>query len=196
MKVYGITGLPGSGKSIISDFARDKGACIISMGDVVRKEAESLGCNSEVAAVSLRKKYGDDIFAKLCVEEIRNLTRDMINNQNKLQDEINDDEVTCIIEGIRSPSEVDTFKEKFDNFKVIAIHSSPETRFERLKKRNRRDDTDNFDKFLERDIRELGFGIGNVIATADYIMINDNPLEDELAKMINNYNNKLNLDNE
>ncbi|WP_112123932.1 AAA family ATPase [Methanosphaera sp. BMS] len=190
MKVYGITGLPGSGKSIISRLAKNEGVHIISMGDIVRKEAEKQNCSSGVAAVNLRKKYGDNVIAERCVEEIQNHSRDRLNNQgntltriyttkNQKQSQRKFKRVeqdVYIIEGIRSPFEVNIFRRNFKNFKVIAIHSSPETRFNRLKRRKRSDDSTDFKTFLERDRRELKFGIGNVIATADFMLINDGPI--------------------
>lgn len=203
MKVYGITGLPGSGKSIISRLAKNEGVHIISMGDVVRKEAEKQNCTPGIAAVNLRKKYGDNVIAQRCVEEIQNHSRDRINNSSntvtkvyktnnqkqshrkfkKVQQEV------YIIEGIRSPFEVNIFRRNFRNFKIIAIHSSPQTRFNRLKRRNRSDDSTDFRKFLERDMRELKFGIGNVIATADFMLINDGPIpifKNVVKELINN----------
>ena len=194
MKVYGITGLPGSGKSIISKFTENEGIHIISMGDIVRKEAKTLNCSSEVAAVSLRKKYGNKIIAKLCVDEIQNISRESTEKQKRFRHESEED--IYIIEGIRSSHEVDVFRENFDDFKIIAIHSSPKTRFERLKKRNRSDDSTDFKTFLERDIRELEFGIGNVIASADFMIINDDPIQDKLAQMISEYNNEINHSNQ
>ena len=44
MKVFGVTGLPGSGKSIISRIAKKEGIYTISMGDVIREEAERNRC--------------------------------------------------------------------------------------------------------------------------------------------------------
>ena len=190
MKVYGITGLPGSGKSIISRIAKNEGVHIISMGDIVRKEAEKQNCSSGDAAVNLRKKYGNNVIAERCVEEIQNHYRDRINSSNaKLTKmyQTNDQKTSkrkfkkveqdvYIIEGIRSTYEVSIFRRNFRNFKIIAIHASPETRFNRLKRRNRSDDSTDFRKFLERDRRELRFGIGNVIATADFMLINDGPI--------------------
>ena len=190
MKVYGITGLPGSGKSIISRLAKNEGVHIISMGDIVRKEAEKQNCSSGVAAVNLRKKYGNNVIAERCVEEIQNHSRDRLNNQSNTLTKVYTtknqkqsqrkfkrvEQDVYIIEGIRSPFEVNIFRRNFKNFKVIAIHSSPETRFNRLKRRKRSDDSTDFKTFLERDRRELKFGIGNVIATADFMLINDGPI--------------------
>lgn len=188
MKVYGITGLPGSGKSIISRLAKNEGVHIISMGDVVRKEAERQQCSPGAAAVNLRKKYGNNVIAERCVEEIQNHSRDRINknsvtkiyktNNNKQSHrkfkKVEQD--VYIIEGIRSPFEVNIFRRNFRNFKIIAIHSNPETRFNRLKRRKRSDDSANYKTFLDRDRRELKFGIGNVIATADFMLINEGPI--------------------
>jgi dephospho-CoA kinase len=82
-----------------------------------------------------------------------------------------------MIEGIRSPFEVEIFKENFPNFKVITVHSTPNTRFNRLKKRMRLDDSTEKSEFLKRDKRELNFGIGNVIATSDYIVVNEGAIK-------------------
>lgn len=213
MKVYGVTGLPGSGKSIISRLAKNEGVHIISMGDVVRKEAEKQHCSPGAAAVNLRKKYGNNIIAERCVEEIIQHSRNRYNkktvtkiyktnNNNKSSHrkfkKIEQD--VYIIEGIRSPFEVNIFKKKFKNFKLIAIHSNPEVRFNRLKRRKRIDDSPNYKTFLERDKRELKFGIGNVIALADFMLVNEGPIpqfknvvrgliNNEIKPKHNTYNN-------
>ena len=83
-----------------------------------------------------------------------------------------------MIEGIRSQYEVDIFKKNFKDFKIIAVHSTPKTRFKRLKRRMRPDDSKEESEFLLRDKRELNFGIGNVIATADYMVVNEGPLKE------------------
>ena len=72
MKVYGVTGLPGSGKSIISRIAKKENIHTISMGDVIRKEAELNNCSTAQAAVNLRKKYGNNVVADRCVKHIQN----------------------------------------------------------------------------------------------------------------------------
>lgn len=190
MKVYGVTGLPGSGKSIISRIAKKENIHTISMGDVIRKEAELNNCSTAQAAVSLRKKYGNNVVADRCVKYIQNHAKNnrfkkktqvkKIHNKNKNKaprkyKKIEQD--IYIIEGIRSPYEVKYFKKFFKNFKVIAIHSNPEARFNRLKRRKRSDDSTDFKKFQERDRRELKFGIGNVISLADYMLINEGPIQ-------------------
>ena len=46
MKIFGISGLPGSGKSLVSELAVEKGAIIVSMGDIIREEAKKRGIDS------------------------------------------------------------------------------------------------------------------------------------------------------
>lgn len=82
-----------------------------------------------------------------------------------------------IIEGIRSPQEVQYFRKRFKNFKIIAIHSNPKERFNRLIRRNRNDDSTDYNVFRQRDERELKFGIGNVIAQADFMLINEGHIQ-------------------
>ena len=56
MQVFGISGMPGSGKSVVSEVASEKGAIIVSMGDIVREEAKKRGEPSKETAKNLRKE--------------------------------------------------------------------------------------------------------------------------------------------
>jgi len=84
---------------------------------------------------------------------------------------------------LRSLNEADIFKENFQKFCLIAIHSSPDTRFQRLARRGRSDDTSNWQIFNDRDMRELGVGLGNVIAMAEQMVINDRSAEQAEVKI-------------
>jgi dephospho-CoA kinase len=77
-----------------------------------------------------------------------------------------------IVEGVRSLHELAEFKQKFDVVSV-AIHASPQTRFQRLLSRQRSDDPKNWETFQERDSRELKVGLCDVIALADTLIINE-----------------------
>ncbi|OEC84872.1 MULTISPECIES: nucleoside monophosphate kinase [Methanobacterium] len=166
MQVIGVTGLPGSGKSIVARVAKNMDVNIIRMGDVIRDEAIKRNAEIGETAVKLREEYGDYVVAERCVE----LIKEHSNDENA------ECELKFIIEGIRSPYEVKIFKKNFKTFKIIAIHSSPKTRFSRLKRRKREDDSSNVAEFKKRDNRELKFGIGNVIATSDYMIVNEGPV--------------------
>ena len=181
MKIIGVTGLPGSGKSVVSRAAKKLDIPIVRMGDVIRDEAKKRNQKTGEVAVELRKEYGEFVIAERCVEIInkhtvtKNPSPDT-NPRNRTRIRVPKCDI-YMIEGIRSPYEVEIFKKNFSEFKVIAIHSTPNTRFKRLKRRMRPDDSHEESDFLIRDQRELNFGIGNVIATADYMVVNEGPLK-------------------
>ena len=178
MQVMGISGLPGSGKSLVSDIATERGAIIVSMGDIIREEAKKRGESTKETAKNLRAEHGQYIVSQLTIDKIKKLQEDGIEN-------------TIIVEGIRSHHEVEMFKENFDNFIILSVFTNPEIRFERLKKRMREDDSQDYNEFKKRDQMELDFGIGTVIALSDKIIINESDLEsysekiDEFLKQVN-----------
>ncbi|ASJ03259.1 dephospho-CoA kinase [Thermococcus profundus] len=165
-----VTGMPGSGKSkIVHEFER-RGFPSVSMGDVVREETLKRGLEltkENVAKVSirLRQELGQNAVAKLTVEKVRNLL---------------EESDVVVIDGVRSLDEVGTFRGAFPGEKIIiiAVHTPPKQRFERLKARGRHDDPKTWEDFEERDWKELRFGIGSVIAMADYMLINDGSREE------------------
>lgn len=178
MQVMGISGMPGSGKSIVSDMAQEKGAIIISMGDIIREEAKKRGESTKETAQNLRKEFGDYIVSELTIEKIKKLSETEEDN-------------LIMIEGIRSHHEVEMFKENFENFIILSIFANPTIRFERLLKRMREDDSQDYEGFQQRDYNELNFGIGNVISLSDKLIINESDIEsfrekiDEFFKEIN-----------
>lgn len=179
MQVMGISGMPGSGKGLLSDRASEKGATIVVMGDIIREEAKKRGESTKETAVNLRKEFGEDIVSELTIKKIK-----------KLEEEGN--ESLIIIDGIRSLHEVNMFKESFDNFFILSIFANPSLRFERLKLRNREDDSQDYEGFEKRDLQELGFGIGDVISLSDRIIINESDIESYQEK-INEFLDEMNL---
>ena len=169
-----ITGMAGSGKTTLSDMLREKGYAVFTMGDVIRHEVrmrnqpptpENLGKMAE----QIRKTGGDAAVARKCIPLI-----------------IGEPNTKVALDGVRSLDEVYAFQEAFNTF-LVAVHASPESRYQRLKGRGRSDDPSNRQVFRERDLRELGFGMGNAIALSDYIVFNDDgldSLERELDKLI------------
>lgn len=172
-RVIGITGMPGSGKGEACIQAREVGIPVRSMGDVVRSFFAS-GCPGRDPketgrfADQERKRFGKDIWALRLIEEVEEL--------------ISRGEGIVILDGVRSSFEVDVFKKRWGNgFSILCVHSSPETRFNRLMSRGRSDDPGTREEFDERDERELGWGLGNVIARADIMLVNESGMH-ELKK--------------
>jgi dephospho-CoA kinase len=169
--VLGIVGMPGSGKSEAANIGRDYGFNIVVMGDVIRKEVTRRHLEPDPETVGrimleLRQQHGPSIVAQLCLRHIADEAYDHI-----------------IIEGIRSMAEVTEFKTQFPYFIILAIHSSPSTRLQRILTRGRSDDANTHQFFLERDQRELHVGIGSVIALADYVVINEGTLKEFQAQI-------------
>ena len=159
--VIAVTGMPGSGKSVIMNVALQSDYEAIVMGDEVREEARRRNLQPTPESIGeimleLRRIEGEAVIAKRCVLKIEKTARQKI-----------------VVDGIRSLNEVEEFKKHFKTFTLIAIHSSPETRFKRLNNRQRSDDPQNWQIFRERDLRELSVGLGNAIAMAEYMVVNE-----------------------
>jgi len=163
--VLGLVGMPGSGKSVVVSVAKERNYGVVVMGDVVREEAKNRGLelnpeNLGKIMLELRKKEGDTVIAKRCIQKIENAR-----------------ETKIIIDGIRSLKEAEEFRKYFPKFCLTAIHSSPETRFNRLYHRKRSDDPSNWKVFHERDMRELSVGLGEALAMAEYLIVNEERLD-------------------
>ena len=156
-----VTGMPGAGKSVIARYiANELGVKLYTMGDAVRRAAKEAGVSSDAKSMmefakNLRRRYGSTIVARLILEELKE-------NSNML----------LVIDGIRSIDEVAEFR-KHGSVVLVAVHASPRERFNRLKSRGRPDDPSTWEEFVERDMRELELGIGNVIALADVMVVNE-----------------------
>jgi len=169
--IIGVAGMPGSGKATVKATGENMGYPAVVMGDEVREETRRRGLqqtpeNIGKVMLQLREEEGPAAVAKRCIPKIENMQSNIV-----------------FVDGIRSLSEVDEFKKRFRNFTLIAVHSSPELRFQRLCKRKRSDDPQGWDVFNQRDLRELSVGLGNVIAVADYLIVNQGTYEEFKAQV-------------
>jgi dephospho-CoA kinase len=163
--VIGLAGMPGSGKSLVVNTARELGYDILVMGDVVREETLKRGLeltpqNVGKVMLELRQEGGNYVIAQKCIPKIEEQTSRKV-----------------LVDGLRSLYEADIFKEHYPKFTLVAVHASPAIRFNRLYCRGRSDDPSNWRVFHERDMRELNVGVGNAIALSEQIIVNDNSIE-------------------
>ena len=161
--VLALAGMPGSGKSLVVDMARESGFDSVLMGDVVREEARRRGVEPDAINIGnimleLRQTEGKAVIARRCVPKIVSTTSQKV-----------------IVDGIRSLDEVEEFKRHFSKLVLMAVHASPETRFTRLFHRRRSDDAADWEVFHKRDMRELSVGLGNAIAMAECVVVNEEP---------------------
>jgi dephospho-CoA kinase len=173
--LIGVAGMPGAGKATVEEIVRNIGYSVVVMGDEIRDEAKRRGLkptpeNLGMVMLKLREEEGPNIVAERCIPKVEKASGKIV-----------------VVDGIRSRHEVEEFKRHFPGFTLIAIHASPETRFQRLFKRKRSDDPDGWETFAERDLRELSVGLGDVIAMADYMIVNEgtkNQLKRQIRKVL------------
>ena len=160
--------MPGAGKSTVVSKLKDGGYETFSLGDGVRAEAkrqnlEPTGENLGRLMLELREKNGPGAVAELIKDSIKNSSHKII-----------------IIDGIRSIHEINVLKQT-GNVKLLAVHASSDTRFNFLSERKRSDDPLTREKFEERDHREIGIGLEEIIDLADESIENNNVTIDEMV---------------
>jgi dephospho-CoA kinase len=178
----GIAGMPGAGKGVFRRAVQKLDYPFVVMGDEVREEVKRRNLkptpeNMGKTMLNLREKEGPATIAKRCIPKIENQNHKIV-----------------FIDGIRSLIEVQEFKYHFPDFMLLAINASPKTRYKRLFRRKRSDDPTDWDTFMERDLRELGVGMGSVIAEADYMIVNEGSIT-QLKQKTLRFLNRV-LDNE
>ena len=169
MLVVVVTGMPGSGKSVVARrIAEELGWPLYNMGDIVREEVVRRGLpltssNIERVARILREEHGQTAVARL------------------LLDRIDRNAPGAVIDGARSLEEVRVLS-SLGPVCVVAVHASPRERFNRVMRRGRRGDAISWEEFVERDLNNIRLGIGPLIALADYMIVNEGSLEEALRQ--------------
>ncbi|MEA3200514.1 MAG: hypothetical protein QOE90_1942 [Thermoplasmata archaeon] len=167
MRVIAFTGMPGAGKGVAAEVARKQSIPVLRMGDFIWEEVKRRGLpidSGSVAevAMQMRTDYGPGVWAEKTVDRIKQLGPKM-----------------AIIDGVRSEAELEVFRHRLGtDFTLVAIHASRPTRMRRLLQRRREDDIKDEGEFIARDERELGWGLGRVIALADVMLVNEETMPD------------------
>jgi len=163
MKLIIIAGMPGAGKEEFLSVSREMNIPFLRMGDIVRECHSDRSDEDEELSVGQfagieRDRYGFNIWAKraLC----------------RMHGDI------FLVDGCRSMDEIRAYRELTDDVTIVGIHSSPRTRYVRLVKRARDDAPSNTDEFNARDSREIGWGLAEVIALSDILIINEGTLQE------------------
>jgi dephospho-CoA kinase len=168
MRVLAFAGMPFSGKSEAVKIAKEMNIPVFRMGDMVWEEVENrrLELNEKnvgTIADQMREEYGMDIWARRTLEKIR-----LIGESESI-----------VIDGIRNIEEIDAFRRELGgDFVVIAVEAAYEIRQKRALNRSRKDDSNDVEKIKERDRRELRWGLGVVIASADVVVSNEGGIEE------------------
>jgi dephospho-CoA kinase len=170
-----ITGLPGSGKSVASDYFVKNGFQFLRFGQITFEELDKKKlpvneANERMIREGFRKKYGMAAYAILNLPKFKKLLKNG----------------SVIGDGLYSFEEYKALKKEFGKrFLTIAIYSPPELRYERLTKRklSKNDKAIRYrplklKEAVTRDLSEIeNLNKGGTIAMADYTIVNTKSLQ-------------------
>jgi len=182
MKVLIILGLPLSGKTTHAKAVMDElDFPLVETGTFVYEEVEARGLKSTPENVKLVtgecKAKSDSFFTERAIEFI--------------EDNYKDSKVV-FLSGVKALSEVEFLKSRVGegNIILISFHASVKTRHNRLLNADRQAESQkrgakgvedvamvaNVDRFNIRDTKELGYGLGKLMAIADYVINTEDKL--------------------
>ncbi len=177
MKIIGLTGEPGAGKDIVTDYLVNQKKFIrYRFSGILKNILDCLNLpydrkNCIDLAVGLRNKFGNAILAKVLIKSL-----------------IEDNPSCAVINGLRYPEELEAIKEFINNsnnnsntkieFQLWYITANPEIRYSRLKCRTEKanDQTLTWNQFLSDENAETEVGIKELAKQANFTIINDEPL--------------------
>ena len=167
MKVVSIVGMAGAGKTEVARVFEKNGFIRIRFGDLTDEGMKKRGLepseeSERLVRELLRKEQGMAAYAKL------NLPR--IEPALKTSD--------VVIDGLYSWEEYTYLKARYgENLYLVAVWSSPKTRYARLNNRSSRRLTP--EEAINRDKTEIeNVNKGGPIAMADFTIINESSLAD------------------
>ncbi len=155
-----VVGMPGAGKSTFCRLARELGFSIASFGTIVREEVRRRGLRftkENLARISLWFHSGrEKLLAKRLADRIERSRKKFF-----------------VVDGARSPEEIEVLKQRFGeaNVLLVAVVLPKRLRYQRLLKR-KRFDTKSLAAIEERDRREAGYGLLELITHANYRVSN------------------------
>jgi dephospho-CoA kinase len=167
MIVAALVGMAGAGKSEAARLFVESGFTKIRFGDITDEELKKRGLavneeNERSIREGFRKQHGMAAYAILNLPRI-----ELVRKSSPV-----------IIDGLYSWEEYVFLKNHFrENLFVVAVYSSPATRYERLEHREVRPLT--FEEAAGRDQAEIvKINKGGPIAMADFTIINESSLND------------------
>jgi dephospho-CoA kinase len=167
MKVIAIVGMAGAGKSEVARVFEKNGFARVRFGDITDKEIGRRGLtpgeeNERHVRELLREEHGMSAYARLNLPRIESARKHS----------------NVVIDGLYSWEEYTFLKSHYaEDFYVVAVWASPETRYSRLAGREKRRLA--VAEAASRDRAEIeNVNKGGPIAMADFTIINETSLLD------------------
>lgn len=172
-KVVALVGMCGAGKSVVTEWFKERGFAPVHFGDVTMDELAARGLtineiNEKKIREELREKHGMAAFAIL--------------NLPKIEKALSAGNV--IVDGLYSWSEYKILKQKFgESFYVVAVFTPRLLRYKRLAERTLRPLT--YEEARGRDYAEIeNIEKGGPIAMADFTVVNDSDLQNLYSQLV------------
>lgn len=165
-KIIVITGMSGSGKSVVVDYLTEKGVPKVYFGGMIYKEMARRGIERTEDGESekhfremIRQTEGKDWVVRQVIEEVKDL--------------ITAGQKRIVLDGLYSWTEYKTLKKEFPGMiTVVAVVVPRALRYRRVAKRVER--PFNAQEIRERDRSEIeNLEKGGPIAMADHYLLND-----------------------
>lgn len=170
-KTIGLTGTNASGKGEAARFFVRHGYAFISLSDLVREElkknnVEITRDNLIAMGNKMREKSGPDVLARKAVKKMTGKT---------------------VIDSIRNLEEIKYLRENTE-FLLLSIDAPPEIRFQRARKRGRREPLRTLNAFMEMEKREMtgnkkGQQLRKCMESADFKITNQGTLKEFHRKL-------------
>ncbi len=137
--IIGLTGKNASGKGEVAQVLKDGGFYYLSLSDLLRDELaqrklEVTRENLIQVGTELRQRYGGGVLADRALQKI-------------------DVDKNYIVDSIRNPREVEVLR-RLKSFRLVHVTALTDSRFNRIKSRNREGDPSNLDEFKTLEERE------------------------------------------
>lgn len=163
MKIIAFVGMPGAGKTLATDFLKEKGTPVFRLGDLTDEELKKRGLlrneeNERKIREELRAKFGMQVYADYVAKKVR---------------ELDPKPPAVALDGVRSFEEYNLLKKEFgSDFCAIALMASAKVRHKRLRIRPERPLTK--EQCSSRDEAEIkNLNHSSTIAMADYFLLNE-----------------------
>lgn len=179
-KIICVVGMPGAGKSLVSDELVKYGFAYLRFGQITLDKIKDMGLEPTEALEKkiredLRKSYGMGAFATLNIPKI-----------NELLGKSN-----VVVDGLYSWSEYKILKEKYGEVMyVVAVYAPSKLRYERLENRAiENDPKQRFRSLTEKDAKARDYSEienlekGGPIVMADFTIVNTGTIEDAKEKV-------------